>query len=74
MLTALQTLEACVQANETLDQLAADLTVYPQLLVNVRVKEKKALDQMPRVQDRDSRLRGRLNRRASPSVELRDRA
>jgi phosphoglucosamine mutase len=51
MLTALQTIETCVLANATLDELAADLAVYPQLLVNVRVKERKPLDQMPRVQD-----------------------
>jgi phosphoglucosamine mutase len=51
MLTALKVLEACVREKASLDALASDLTVYPQLLVNVRVKERKPLEQMPRVQD-----------------------
>lgn len=51
MLTALQILATCARENATLDGLAADLTVYPQLLVNIRVRERKALDQLPRVQD-----------------------
>jgi phosphoglucosamine mutase len=51
MLTALQILETAVLEKATLDELAADLTVYPQLLVNVRVTERKPLEQMPRVQD-----------------------
>jgi phosphoglucosamine mutase len=51
MLTALQILEITVLENATLDELAADLTVYPQLLVNVRVKERKPLNQLPLVQE-----------------------
>jgi phosphoglucosamine mutase len=51
MLTALRILEACARQNATLDELSADLTVYPQLLVNIRVRERKPLDQLPRVQD-----------------------
>ena len=50
MLTALQLLETTVLEGKTLDELAADLTVYPQLLVNVRVTERKPLDQLPLVQ------------------------
>jgi phosphoglucosamine mutase len=38
-----------VREKATLDELAADLTVFPQLLVNIRVKERKPLEQMPGV-------------------------
>lgn len=51
MLTALQILETTVLENRTLDTLAADLEVYPQLLVNVRVTERKPLEALPRVQE-----------------------
>jgi phosphoglucosamine mutase len=61
MLTALKILETCVSERATLDELAADLTVYPQLLVNIRVKERKALDQMPRVVDEISACESVLN-------------
>ena len=49
MLTALKVLETAVRAGATLDELAADLVVYPQLLVNVRVKERRALEELPGV-------------------------
>jgi phosphoglucosamine mutase len=51
MLTALQLLETCVRENATLDGLAADLTVFPQLLLNIRVKERRPLDQLASVVD-----------------------
>jgi len=51
MLTALKVLETSVREGATLDELAADLKVLPQLLVNVRVKERKPLADMPRVSD-----------------------
>jgi phosphoglucosamine mutase len=51
MLTALKVLETAVLAGATLDELAAGLVVFPQLLVNVRVKERKPLEQLPRVTD-----------------------
>ena len=49
MLTALQLLETCVRERATLDELADGLTIFPQQLVNIRVKERKPLDQLPRV-------------------------
>jgi len=49
MLTGLKILETCVRENASLDDLASDLTVYPQLLVNIRVKERKPLAEMPDV-------------------------
>jgi phosphoglucosamine mutase len=49
MLTALKVLETAARASETLDSLTADLVVYPQLLVNVRVRERRPLEELPRV-------------------------
>lgn len=49
MLTALRMLEVVQQSGKDLDALASDLKVFPQLLVNVRVKQRRPLDQMPSV-------------------------
>ena len=49
MLTALRVFEIARAAGLGLDELTADLKVYPQRLVNVRVKEKKALADLPEV-------------------------
>ncbi len=49
MLTALKVLETAVIAGANLDELTADLVVYPQLLLNVRVKERRALEELPNV-------------------------
>ena len=49
LLTALRVFEITRQAQSGLDELTADLRVYPQKLVNVRVKEKKALTEVPAV-------------------------
>lgn len=49
MLTALKIFETSVRERKTLDELAADLTVFPQLLVNIRVKERRPLEDMPGV-------------------------
>jgi len=61
MLTALKTLEICAREGATLDELAADLVVYPQLLVNIRVKERKPLDQLPRVVEEINACEAALN-------------
>jgi phosphoglucosamine mutase len=50
MLTALRTLEIVCKTGRGLDELTSDLHVYPQVLVNVRVKQKKSLSDMPSVQ------------------------
>ncbi len=50
MLTALKVLETAMLECRSLDALAEDLTIYPQLLVNIRVKDKKPLADMPSVQ------------------------
>jgi phosphoglucosamine mutase len=49
ILTALRVLELVRQTGKGLDELSADLHVYPQRLVNVRIREKKALAEVPAV-------------------------
>jgi phosphoglucosamine mutase len=51
ILTALRLLEIVRRSGKSLDELTADLKTYPQILVNVRVAEKKPLSDMPAVQD-----------------------
>lgn len=50
MLTALRLLEVIRQSGRTLDELSAAMTVFPQVLVNVRVKQKRPLAELPLVQ------------------------
>jgi len=49
MLTALRIFEIAVRAGTGLDELTNDLKVYPQKLVNVRVREKKGLTEVPAI-------------------------
>jgi len=49
LLTALRLFEIARRAGVGLDELTADLEVYPQKLVNVRVREKKGLTELPAV-------------------------
>jgi phosphoglucosamine mutase len=49
LLTAVRVFEIARQAGVGLDELTDDLVVFPQKLVNVRVKEKKALTDVPAV-------------------------
>jgi phosphoglucosamine mutase len=49
MLTALRLFEIARRAGMGLDELTADLKIYPQRLVNVRVREKKGLLELPAV-------------------------
>jgi phosphoglucosamine mutase len=46
LLTALRVLETVQATGQPLDELTADFKIYPQLLVNVKVKEKRPLDQL----------------------------
>ncbi len=50
MLTALKVLETCELESAGLEELASDLTVFPQLLVNVRVQARRPLKELPGVQ------------------------
>jgi phosphoglucosamine mutase len=49
LLTALRVLEIARRAGVGLDELTSDFQVYPQKLVNVRVREKKGLLEIPSV-------------------------
>jgi phosphoglucosamine mutase len=49
LLTALVVLDVVRRAGRPLDELMADLKVFPQVIVNVRVREKKPLDAIPAV-------------------------
>ena len=49
LLTAVRLFEISRQASAGLDELTADFRVYPQKLVNIRVKHKKALTEVPSV-------------------------
>ncbi len=49
LLTALRIFEIAGRAGRGLDELTADLCVYPQRLVNVRVRDKKGLTELPSV-------------------------
>ena len=51
MLTALRVIELAVRTGKGLDELTADLAVYPQKLINIRVREKRPFDGMPQVAD-----------------------
>ncbi len=56
ILTALRVFETALCAGKGLDELTADLEVYPQRLVNVRVREKKALTEVPAVAEEIRRV------------------
>ena len=62
LLTTLMVLRAMAAGGRGLGELAADLTVYPQVLVNVRVREKADLQSVPAiaatVRDVEARLEG----------------
>jgi len=49
ILTALRIFEIVVKSGKGLDELTADLEVYPQRLQNVRVSRKRPLDELPNV-------------------------
>lgn len=50
ILTAIKLMEVMLAKNESLSQLAAPLKVYPQVLKNIRVTDKKAAQSDPQVQ------------------------
>jgi phosphoglucosamine mutase len=49
IVTALAVVRAMVDSGRELSALAGELVTYPQVLVNVRVKEKRALDAVPAI-------------------------
>ncbi len=61
LLTALRVMETMARAGRSLAQLVADLKVFPQTIRNVRVREKKPLDQIPEVAERMRAAEQELN-------------
>jgi phosphoglucosamine mutase len=49
MLTALMVIETMLKAGRQLGELTSDMQIYPQKLVNVRIREKKQLTELPSV-------------------------
>jgi len=56
LLTALRVCEVMRSSGRNLDELTAELEVYPQLLVNVRVKERRPLEEMASVKEEIRRM------------------
>ena len=52
LLTALVTLDTVVRSGKSLDELTTDLKVFPQVIVNVKVREKKPLNSIPLIAGR----------------------
>ena len=49
LLTALVVLDLVARSGKSIDELTADLTVFPQVIVNIKVREKRPLDSIPAV-------------------------
>jgi phosphoglucosamine mutase len=58
--TALNVLRTMADTGRELADLASQFVAYPQVLVNVRVREKKALDSVPAIADAMERVEQRL--------------
>jgi phosphoglucosamine mutase len=58
--TALQVLRVMAATGRTLGDLASDLTTYPQVLVNVRVKQKRDVAQVPELARAIAHVESRL--------------
>lgn len=52
LLTALVVLDLIVRSGKSVDELTADLKVFPQVIVNVKVREKRPLESIPAVKAR----------------------
>ena len=52
LLTALVVLDLIARTGKTIEELTADLKVFPQVIVNVKVREKKPLESIPSVAER----------------------
>ena len=52
LLTALVVLDLIARSRKSIDELSADLKVFPQVIVNIKVREKKLLEEIPSVAER----------------------
>ena len=64
--TALQMLRIMADSGEELDQLASSLVTYPQVLVNVRVRERVDYSKIPSIAEVIQRVEARLQRSGPP--------
>jgi phosphoglucosamine mutase len=60
LLTALRVMEVMRDSGQDLDALTADLKIYPQLLVNVRIRDRRPLTELPAVRDEIGRAESEL--------------
>ncbi|MGC9159232.1 MAG: phosphoglucosamine mutase [Terracidiphilus sp.] len=76
LLTALVVLDLIARTGKSIEELTADLKVFPQVIVNVKVREKKPLDTIPtvahaiRAAEEELRDRGRVVIRYSGTEAL----
>jgi phosphoglucosamine mutase len=76
LLTAMRVLEIVAASRKSLAELVAGMKVFPQTIRNVRVKEKRPLDQLPAVMaaiesaERQLNGNGRVNVRYSGTESL----
>jgi phosphoglucosamine mutase len=60
LLTALEVLRVMADSGRELADLARDLVTFPQVLLNVRVRERRPVEEIPEVRDAMARVRARL--------------
>jgi phosphoglucosamine mutase len=63
LLTGLKVLEVVKASGRNLHELAADLVVYPQVLLNVRVRERAEIEAIPEIKSRLDHARSALDGR-----------
>jgi phosphoglucosamine mutase len=63
MITAIELLRALRDSGLAFEQLAAQMTRYPQLLVNIRVRSKPPFDTLPEVKAERQRVESELQGR-----------
>ena len=68
IISALQALAIMVKENKRLSELAAVMRTYPQVLINVKVKEKKDLTKNPQIAKRIKEIENKLNGNGRLSV------
>jgi phosphoglucosamine mutase len=61
MLSALVVLDLVARSGKTIDELTQDLKVFPQVIVNVKVREKKPLEAIPPVREKIRAAEEELN-------------
>ena len=70
LVTALSVVRAMVESGRELHELAGELVTYPQVLVNVRVRERTPLGDVPAVRGVDDARRGAARRAGSSARAL----